>query len=43
MERLFYRALLGILKPKMEKIDYKHGQHLVVYVILMSNVPSKVL
>ena len=31
MERLLYRALLGILEPRMEQIDYKHSQHLWVY------------
>ena len=43
MERLLYRALLGILEPRMEQIDYKHSEHLGVYVILMADVPSKVL
>jgi len=43
MERLLYRALLGILEPRMEQIDYKHSQQLGVYVVLMADVPSKVL
>ena len=43
MERLLYCALLGVLEPRMEEINYKHCQHLGVYVILMSDVPSKIL
>ena len=42
-ERLAYAFSLGVLEPRVEKVEYKHCQHLGVNIVLIADIPSEVL